>query len=220
MNPVIVTIDGPSGAGKSTITKQLAAKLMFTYLDTGAMYRAVGLKIHRTATNLDDRNALQKLLDTIDLRLVADADGTRVLLNNEDVSEAIRTPEMSMIASRVSADKLVREKLTLLQRNVGQKGSIVAEGRDMGTVVFPKANHKFFLDASPEERARRRQKQLAEQGQDVDFKETLEQIIKRDKDDSSRALSPLKPAEDAIIIDSSEMTIDEVVDFMVKYIQR
>ena len=220
MNPVIVTIDGPSGAGKSTITKQLAAKLMFTYLDTGAMYRAVGLKIHRTATNLDDRNALQKLLDTIDLRLVADGDGTRVLLNNEDVSEAIRTPEMSMIASRVSADKLVREKLTLLQRNVGQKGSIVAEGRDMGTVVFPKANHKFFLDASPEERARRRQKQLAEQGQDVDFKETLEQIIKRDKDDSSRALSPLKPAEDAIIIDSSEMTIDEVVDFMVKYIQR
>ncbi len=220
MNPVIVTIDGPSGAGKSTITKQLAAELLFTYLDTGAMYRAVGLKIHRTGTNLDDRNGLQKLLDTIDLRLVPDGDGTRVLLNNEDVSEAIRTPEMSMIASRVSADKLVREKLTLLQRNVGQKGSIVAEGRDMGTVVFPKANHKFFLDASPEERARRRQKQLAEQGQEVDYKETLEQIIKRDKDDSSRALSPLKPAEDAIIIDSSEMTIDEVVDFMVKYIQR
>lgn len=220
MNPVVVTIDGPSGAGKSTITKQIAAKLMFTYLDTGAMYRAVGLKIHRTGTNLDDRNALQKLLDTIDLHLVPDENGTRTILDEEDVSEAIRTPEMSMIASRVSADKLVREKLTLLQRNVGQEGSIVAEGRDMGTVVFPKANHKFFLDASPEERARRRQKQLAEQGQEVDFKETLEQIIKRDKDDSSRALSPLKPAEDAIIIESSEMTIDEVVDFMVKYIQR
>jgi cytidylate kinase len=107
-----------------------------------------------------------------------------------------------------------------LQRKVGREGSIVAEGRDMGTVVFPKANHKFFLDASPEERARRRQQQLTEQGQQVDFKETLEQIIKRDKNDSSRALSPLKPAEDAIIIDSSKMAIDEVVDFMMKYIQR
>lgn len=220
MNPVIVTIDGPSGAGKSTITKQLAAKLTYTYLDTGAMYRAVGLKINRTGTSLDDKNALQKLLNSIDLHLAPDGEGTKVLLNNEDVSEAIRTPEMSMTASRVSADKLVREKLTFLQRKVGREGSIVAEGRDMGTVVFPKANHKFFLDASPEERARRRQQQLAEQGQQVDFQETFDQIIKRDKDDSSRALSPLKPAEDAIIIDSSEMTIDEVVDFMVKYIQR
>lgn len=220
MNPVIVTIDGPSGAGKSTITKLLAAKLNYTYLDTGAMYRAVGLKIHRTGTDMVDRHALQKLLDGIDLRLVPDENGTRVLLDDEDVSEAIRTSEMSMIASRVSAATLVREKLTFLQRKVGREGSIVAEGRDMGTVVFPKADHKFFLDASPEERARRRQKQLAEHGQRVDFKETLEQIIKRDKDDSSRTLSPLKPAEDAIIIDSSKMTIDEVVDFMVKYIQR
>ena len=220
MNSVIVTIDGPSGAGKSTITKLLAAKLNYTYLDTGAMYRAVGLKIHRTGTNLENKNALQKMLDNIDLHLVPNKDGTKVIVNNENVSEAIRTPEMSMVASRVSANEQVREKLTFLQRKVGQEGSIVAEGRDMGTVVFPKANHKFFLDASPEERARRRQKQLAEQGQQVDFKETLDQIIKRDKDDSSRELSPLKPAEDAIIIDSSEMAIDEVVDFMVKYIQR
>ena len=125
---------------------------------------------------------------------------------------------MSMIASKVSANRLVREKLTLLQRQVGEKNSIVAEGRDMGTVVFPHADHKFFLDATPEERALRRQKQLRELGQPVDFKETLRQILQRDKDDSSRALCPLKPAKDAIIIDSSKMTIDEVVSFMMKYI--
>jgi len=216
----IVTIDGPSGAGKSTITRRLASELNYTYLDTGAMYRAVGLAIHREGVDLENPQALQALLVTIDLQLQANDGDIRVFLNNEDVSHAIRTPEMSMIASKVSANRLVREKLTELQRRIGEQGGIVAEGRDMGTVVFPDAAYKFFLDASPEERARRRVAQLKEKGQDVDFNDTLEQIIKRDRDDSNRALCPLKPANDAIIIDSSEMSIDEVVNFMMKYINK
>jgi len=216
----IVTIDGPSGAGKSTITRRLASELNYTYLDTGAMYRAVGLAIHREGVDLENPQALQALLVTIDLQLQANDGDIRVFLNNEDVSHAIRTPEMSMVASKVSANRLVREKLTELQRRIGEQGGIVAEGRDMGTVVFPDAAYKFFLDASPEERARRRVAQLKEKGQDVDFNDTLEQIIKRDRDDSNRALCPLKPANDAIIIDSSEMSIDEVVNFMMKYINK
>jgi len=210
----IVTIDGPSGAGKSTISQLLAARLGYTYLDTGAMYRAVGLKIERTRTACNDPAALARLLDSIDLELKADNGKTRVILDREDVSEAIRTPEMSMVASRVSALPPVRAKLTALQREIGGRGGVVAEGRDMGTVVFPEATWKFFLDATPEERARRRVLQLKEQGQEVDEQETLIQIVERDRADSSRALAPLQPAEDALIVDSSRMTIEEVVDFM------
>ena len=214
----IVTIDGPSGAGKSTISQLLAVRLGFAYLDTGAMYRAVGLKIERTATACDDSGALARLLDGIDLQLQAAGGETRVILDGEDVSEAIRTPEMSMVASRVSAIPAVREKLTALQREIGGRGKVVAEGRDMGTVVFPRAAWKFFLDATPEERARRRVLQLRENGQQVDEAETLALIIDRDRADSSRALAPLKPAEDAMIIDSSKMTIDEVVAFMARQV--
>jgi cytidylate kinase len=210
----LVTIDGPSGAGKSTISRLLAERLGYTYLDTGAMYRAIGLKIERTGTDCGDLHALAQLLDSVDLQLMADNGETRVILDREDVSEAIRTPEMSMAASRVSALPPVRAKLTFLQREIGRRGRVVAEGRDMGTVVFPEAAWKFFLDATPEERARRRILQLKEQGQTVDEQETLTQIIERDRADSSRALAPLKPAPDAVIIDSSQMTIDEVVAFM------
>ncbi len=210
----IVTIDGPSGAGKSTISQLLAARLGYAYLDTGAMYRAVGLKIERTGTSCADRGALAQLLAAIDLELLAEAGETRVILDGEDVSEEIRSPEMSMVASRVSALPAVREKLTALQREIGGRGEVVVEGRDMGTVVFPRAAWKFFLDATPEERARRRVLQLQEKGQQVDEEETLALIIDRDRADSNRALAPLKPAEDAVIIDSSKMTIDEVVAFM------
>jgi cytidylate kinase len=216
----IVTIDGPSGAGKSTICQLLAARLGYAYLDTGAMYRAVGLKIERTGTDCDDSGALAQLLAAIDLQLLADGGETRVILDGEDVSEAIRTPEMSMVASRVSAIPAVREKLTFLQREIGGRGEVVAEGRDMGTVVFPGAAWKFFLDATPEERARRRVLQLKEKGQEVDEEETLALIIKRDQADSSRALAPLKPAEDGVIIDSSQMTIDEVVAFMAEQVSK
>jgi cytidylate kinase len=210
----IVTIDGPSGAGKSTISQELAASLAFAYLDTGAMYRAVALQVERSGIDEDDSAALGQLLADIDLQLKADGGETRVILAGEDVSPLIRTPEMSMVASRVSAIPAVREKLTQLQREIGGRGGIVAEGRDMGTVVFPQAAWKFFLDATPEERARRRVLQLREKGQQVDEKETLRLIVERDRADSSRALAPLKPADDALIVDSSKMTIDQVVALM------
>jgi cytidylate kinase len=215
----IITIDGPSGAGKSTISKLLAAKLQYTYLDTGAMYRVVGLQVERSGLDLQKENAkerLTELLGSLEMTLAPGEEGqeTRAFLNGEDVSDAIRTPEMAMIASRVSAEPEVRKKLTEMQREIGSKGAIVAEGRDMGTIVFPDAKYKFFLDAAPEERARRRQKQLLEKGKKVEYEELLTQIQKRDRDDSSRSLAPLQPADDAVVIDSSEMNIDEVVSFM------
>ena len=217
----IVTIDGPSGAGKSTISRGLAARLHFTYLDTGAMYRAVGLALERQGIDLADTPALKKCLARIELTLVPNGDDdVRVLLGGEDISQAIRTPEMGLVASRVSANPLVREKLTALQRQLGEKGGIVAEGRDMGTVVFPKAACKFFLNASAEERARRRQAQLAEKGQSVDYQEILDQINKRDYDDSRRALAPLKPAPDAILVDSSSMDPKAVIDYMLASITK
>lgn len=217
----IVTIDGPSGAGKSTISKLLAAELHYTYLDTGAMYRVVGLQVERSGFDLEAENGREKLvqlLATLEMTMAPGEEGqeTRVFLHGEDVSDAIRTPEMAMVASRVSAEPEVRKKLTEMQRAIGQNGAIVAEGRDMGTIVFPEASYKFFLDATPAERAKRRQQQLMEQGQRVEYGELLTQIQKRDRDDSSRALAPLKPAPDAVVIDSSEMSIDEVVFFMLK----
>ena len=220
----IITIDGPSGAGKSTISKLLASKLGYTYLDTGAMYRVVGLQVARSGLDIEAEGAsekLEQLLAGLDLALAPGEEGqeTRAFLGGEDVSDAIRTPEMGMVASRVSAEPEVRKKLTEMQRTIGNNGEIVAEGRDMGTIVFPDARHKFFLDATSEERALRRQKQLAESGRKVEYQELLAQIQKRDRDDSTRSLAPLKPAEDAVVIDSSEMSIDEVVSFMLAAIK-
>ncbi len=210
----IVTIDGPSGSGKSTLSRLIAAKLGYTFLDTGAMYRAVGYKAVQLGVDLDDGEALAKMLENLDLVLAPGDGDTRVLLDGEDISLAIRTAEMGLVASRVSAQGVVRQKLTAMQQSMGEKEAVVAEGRDTGTVVFPAARYKFYLDASAEERARRRSEQLREKGQPVDEKEILAQIIKRDRADSARSLAPLKAAEDAVIIDSSAMTIDEVVAFM------
>jgi CMP/dCMP kinase len=211
----IVTIDGPSGAGKSTISRMLAQRLGFTYLDTGAMYRAVGLLLVREGVALEDTAALTARLAGMELSLQANGDrDVRVLLNQEDVSLAIRSPEMALAASRVSAHPLVREKLTRIQQEIGAGGGIVAEGRDMGTVVFPQADFKFFLDATPEERARRRREQLALQGQEIALEEILDQIKKRDYADSKRALAPLAAAADAIIVDSSSLSLEGVIAFM------
>ncbi len=214
MNSNIITIDGPSGGGKSTVSQMLATHLHYTYLDTGAMYRAVGIKIIRSKIDENDQEALNQLLTDIDLRLSTDDSGTKVFIDNDDVSQAIRTAEMGMVASRVSAIPAVRRTLTTLQQEMGQQGKIVAEGRDMGTVVFPNAPHKFYLDATAEERARRRHLQLQEKGEASDYQNLLQQIIKRDHDDSSRDLAPLKAADDAIIIDSSTMDAEAVVRFM------
>ncbi len=212
-NQRIVTIDGPSGVGKSTISREIAAKLGYTYLDTGAMYRAVGLHVKLKQIDLDNEDAVADGITDLTLELLPaphiDGD-VGVLLNGKDVSDAIRTPEMSMVASKVSAWAAVREKLTEMQRSIGLQGRIVAEGRDTGTVVFPDAAFKFYLDAAPEERARRRVTQLRANGTEVDEKAILEMIIKRDRDDSERALAPLAKAEDAELIDTSSLSIQEV----------
>jgi cytidylate kinase len=216
--PTMIAIDGPSGSGKSTISRLLAARLGYSYLDTGAMYRAVGYKIVTAGIDEKNETALRTLLENLDLHLLPGNGDTRVILDGQDISHAIRTAEMGLVASRVSAIPLVRGKLTELQRKIGSEGDFVAEGRDMGTVVFPQAPFKFFLDANSEERARRRTAQLLEKGEQADYRTILQQIVKRDQDDSSRDLAPLKAAEDAVIIDSSTMTIDEVLDFILHII--
>lgn len=216
----IITIDGPSGSGKSTISRLLAQRLGATYLDTGAMYRAVGLVAKRQATDLADDEALRRLLANIDLQLSPGVADAQVIVNGEDISEAIRTAEMGMMASKVSALGPVRQALTALQQALAAKQSVVAEGRDMGTVVFPQADHKFFLSATSEERARRRTEQLKEKGFVADYEEILAQIKQRDHDDSTRALAPLQAAPDAVMIDSSKIGIDEVVQVMLCTIQQ
>jgi len=210
----IITIDGPSGSGKSTISRLLAQHLKSTYLDTGAMYRAVGLLAQRQAVDLTDDTAVRRLLEGVDIQLVPGDTGVQVIVNGEDVSDTIRTADMGMMASKVSALGPVREALTVLQQTMAAKQSIVAEGRDMGTVVFPQADHKFFLIATPAERARRRTEQLREMGLAANYDEILAQIKQRDHDDSTRTLAPLKAASDAVMIDSSTITIDEVVQSM------
>jgi len=217
----VIAIDGPSGVGKSTISRKVARALGFTYLDTGAMYRAVGLFLQWNRIDLTDDQAMRVSLAKIQIQLLpgkSEDDDTGVLLNGEDVSGAIRTPEMAMIASKVSANPLVREKLTTLQRELGNSGGVVAEGRDTGTVVFPRARFKFFLDARPEERARRRVRQLRMRGETADEQEILEMTLLRDKNDRERAIAPLRQAEDARIIDTTSRSIDEVARLVLEVI--
>jgi len=216
----IVTIDGPSGSGKSTIGKLLADRLGYTYLDTGAMYRAVGLAARRAGTDLEDADAVEELVRRLSIRLTPGREQASVIVNGEDVSDAIRSAEMGMMASRVSALAPVRRRLTAIQREMGEAGRVVADGRDMGTVVFPAARHKFFLTADARERARRRTEQLRKKGQEADFNTILRQIEQRDRDDSSRAIAPLKPAPDAALVDTTRLGIDEVVDRMMTLIQK
>lgn len=209
----IVAIDGPSGVGKSTISRRVAAALGFTYLDTGAMYRAVALYLQRREIDRDDECAVSAALEGLKLELLPaenENSDVGVLVCGEDVSREIRSPRMALAASAVSRLAVVRQKLTAMQQEIGRQGGIVAEGRDTGTVVFPEAAHKFYLDARPEERARRRAVQLREKGEEVDEVDILAQTIERDKNDRERSLAPLKQAEDAMAIDTSRLDIDEV----------
>jgi cytidylate kinase len=210
----IITIDGPAGVGKSTISRKVAAALGFTYLDTGAMYRGVALYLKRQQIDVEDESAVAAALEKLDLELLPAQDekgDVGVRISGEDVSRSIRTPEISMAASAVSKLGVVRKKLTLMQQEIGRHGKVVAEGRDTGTVVFPQAEHKFFLDARPEERAHRRVLQLHEKGEKADEKEILALTLERDRNDRERSLAPLMPAEDAIHVDTSELDIEEVI---------
>lgn len=221
----IVAIDGPAGAGKSTVARRVADVLGFVLVDTGAMYRAVALAAERAGVAWSDGASLGDLAQG----LVADAAlgferdparGVRVVLRGEDVSDAIRTPSIGMGASTVSAHPEVRAALLDLQRQAGAKGGVVLEGRDIGTVVFPAAEAKFFLTASPETRARRRFDELLAKGAEgITFEGTLEDVKKRDAQDTGRAVAPLKQAEGATLVDSTDMSIDATVDFIVERVR-
>lgn len=211
--PVIVAIDGPAGAGKSTVSRRLAQRLGFTLVDTGAIYRCVALKAQRLGVDLDDAAALEAFLGGLELRFEMSGDVNRVILDGRDVSDAIRTPENSLAASRVSQRPAVRAGLLGLQRRLGLEASTgaVLEGRDIGTVVFPDADVKVFLFADPKERARRRFEELAERGSARTIEQVLEEQNRRDREDSQRAVAPLKPAPDAVGVDSTALPLDEVV---------
>ncbi len=215
----IIAVDGPSGAGKSAVSQKLAEKLGYLYLDTGAMYRAAGLKALRQKLDLDDPEALKTIAPGLEIKLEQDRGGLKVLLDGEDVSEEIRRPEMGMAASKVSRHLAIRQRLWELQRRLGEPGGVVAEGRDVGTVVFPRADFKFFVTASPEERAGRRYRELKAKGFAVDFDSILQEVSARDAQDSSRELAPLKSADDAILVDTTELSLEQVVERILQVIK-
>ncbi|OJH38929.1 (d)CMP kinase [Cystobacter ferrugineus] len=211
--PFIVAIDGPAGAGKSTVSKVLARRLGFALVDTGAIYRCVALKARREGIAFDDDTGLGALLARVHVSFEVVGEDNHVFLDGEDVSQEIRTPENSMAASQVSSRPVVREGLLSLQRRLAleaPKGAIL-EGRDIGTVVFPDADAKFFLEADPDIRARRRFEELFEKGVERSLPDVLADQVKRDQDDASRAVAPLKPADDARRVDSSLLPLSEVV---------
>ncbi len=211
-----IAVDGPAGAGKSTIAKEIARELNIDYIDTGAMYRAIALKLIRTGVDYNNPQQLEEMLKTTDVDF---ADG-KTFLDGEDISGLIRTDEVSAVASPSSAIPAIRYKLTDLQQAMGQRKSIIMDGRDIGTVVFPDAEFKFYMVADPEIRARRRTEELIMKGEKAEFESVFAEMVKRDKQDSERAFRPLKKADDAIEIDSSNLNIEEVTNLMLSYIRK
>lgn len=217
---IIITIDGPSGAGKSTVAQSVAERLRLVYMDTGAMYRAVALLVTRSGTNPDDDEELERLLRASSIMIDRNSDNNaRVLLNYEDVSDKIRTPEISRLSSYLATKRIVRNKLKEIQVEIGAKGNIVAEGRDMGTYVFPHADFKFYLDASTDERARRRWLQLSGFGSQSSLYEIKREIEQRDVQDRERSESPLHPAQNAVIIDTTKLSADAVIEMILSEVE-
>ncbi|MBM2803809.1 MAG: cmk [Deltaproteobacteria bacterium] len=217
---MIIAIDGPSGAGKSTLAQRLAQELGFIYLDTGAMYRALALKLLRQAVDLADDARVNEVVRQTAIDLRENGGRLEVLLDGRDVAAEIRTPEVSQMASKSSALKVVRARLLELQREMGRRGSVVAEGRDIGTVIFPEAEVKVFLDASTRERARRRYQELLAAGRAVDFAETFREMEERDKRDSERDIAPLRQAADAVRVDTSSVDAESVAALVLDLVKK
>ena len=216
-NGIIIAIDGPSGAGKSTVARLLAERLGYLQIDTGAMYRAAALLLDQAGIDPADVSALEYFCQKLDISLRCDEGNQTVIANGIDVTAQIRTPEMSLLTSSTSKLKPVRDALLKSQRLMGEGGGVVLEGRDIGTVVFPDAELKFYLFASAEERGRRRCEELSAKGEHVTLVETTADVIRRDLQDSNRDIAPLRQADDAIAIDSSSLTVEEVLDIMENY---
>lgn len=215
MENIIVAIDGPAGSGKSTIAKIIADRYSFTYIDTGAMYRMITLYCLENKINFENEMAIKNILDTISL----DMQGDKFLLNNIDVSKEIRETRINENVSKIASIKIVRENLVNLQRKISQGKNVILDGRDIGTVVFPNAQIKIYLIASPEERAKRRYRELVQKGTEISYEEVLKSIKERDYIDSTRKESPLMKADDAIELDSTGLKIEEVLDFISKKIE-
>lgn len=211
---VVIAVDGPSGAGKSTISKALSKRLGYLEIDTGAMYRAMAWLAREAGLDLADKQAVQEFSANAEVELELHNGTTRVIANGQDVTHEIRTPEISMLTSQISALAPVREAMMSLQRKMGAKGGVVLDGRDIGTVVFPDAELKFFLSASAEERGRRRFLELQAKGLQVSLEETIQDVATRDRQDMEREIAPLCQAADAIPIDSTGLTIDQVIALM------
>jgi cytidylate kinase len=215
----IIAVDGPSGAGKSSSSRLLAERLGYRYVDTGALYRVVGLLAVERRVSPEDALALATLCDSLALRFVPGPEGVRLLLDERDLTADIRRPEVSQMASKVSAQPIVRQRLLALQRELGKGGGVVVEGRDIGTIVFPDADVKFYLDASPEERGRRRLAELPHQAAPASLAGTIQEMAERDQRDSSREHAPLRRATDAVVVDTTSRTLAEVVEMMLRCVQ-
>lgn len=217
---LLITIDGPSGAGKSTVSRKLAERLGYTYVDTGALYRAVALAAAARGCGAGDDIELAEICADLVLEFKRGPQGPRLHANGEDVTDKIRRPEITMLASAVSARPVVRACLLNVQRQMARTGGVIFEGRDMGTVVFPEADIKFYLDARDERRAERRYRELREEDHTVTLAQVRAAMEKRDRDDSTRSLAPLRPAIDAVAIDSTTMGIEDVVETMMTHIRQ
>jgi len=217
---LLITIDGPAGAGKTTVSKILAERLEYKYIDTGALYRGVAWEAKKAGVSHDDDEGLEMLCGSLRLEFIRDTNGLHLFSNGSDINGEIRTPEISMLASAVSARPVVRKYLLNLQRGLGEGKGVVFEGRDMGTVVFPGADIKFYLKASVKTRAIRRYKELSDTKDSSAIEEIERDIRRRDENDSTRTLAPLKPAEDAIKIDSTDLDIESVINLMISHVQK